>query len=70
MRKHPVKTTVSYDHDEIDTPTLIEVWRTPPYLYDGRYTNIRDVLVKGEHGGVDGLTARQIDYLVEFVLSL
>lgn len=70
MQKYPVKKTVSYDHDEIDTPTLIEVWRNPPYLYDGRYTTIKDVLVKGEHGDVDGLTPQQIDDLVEFVLSL
>jgi len=74
MRKYRVKTTYSYDHDEIDTPSLIEVWRTSPYLYDGRYTSIRDVLVEGEHGsvygGVDDLTAQQVDDLVEFVLSL
>ncbi len=74
MRKYRVKTTYSYDHDEIDTPSLIEAWRTSPYLYDGRYTSIRDVLVEGEHGsvygGVDDLTAQQVDDLVEFVLSL
>ena len=70
MRKYRVKTTYTYDHDEIDTPTLIEVWRTPPYLYDGRYTTVRDVLVEGEHGGVDALSPEEIDALVEFVLSL
>ncbi len=70
LQKYHVKTTYTYDHDEIDTPTLIEAWRTAPYLYDGRYTTIKDVLVAGEHGGVDDLTEQQIDDLVEFVLSL
>jgi YVTN family beta-propeller protein len=70
MQKYRVKKTYSYDHDEIDTPTLIEAWRTAPYLYDGRYITVRDVLVEGEHGDIDGLTEQQIDELVEFVLSL
>lgn len=55
-----------------DTPTLVEVWRTAPYLHDGRYTTIRELLVKGRHGlnhRVD-LNDDEIDALVEFVLSL
>jgi mono/diheme cytochrome c family protein len=59
-------------NDRFDTPTLIEVWRTAPYLHDGRYTTIRDLLVDGRHGlrrGTD-LTGQEIEDLVEFVLSL
>ena len=56
------------------TPTLIEVWRTAPYLHDGRYPTMRELLDEGEHGLSGGrrrkLTDRQIDDLVEFVLSL
>jgi len=60
-------------HD-FDTPTLVEVWRTAPYMHDGRYTTIKELLVQGRHGNGNGqfdkLTSEQIDGLVEFVLSL
>jgi len=59
---------------EFDTPTLIEIWRTAPYLYDGRAVAIRDVLTrenpKDAHGVTSRLTPREIDDLAEFVLSL
>lgn len=57
-----------------DTPTLIEVWRTAPYLYDGRAATIEDMLkkhnVENKHGHTSDLTDRQIKDLAEFVLSL
>ncbi|MHC4433230.1 MAG: c-type cytochrome, partial [Planctomycetota bacterium] len=57
-----------------DTPTLIEVWRTAPYLYDGRAATIEDMLKKrnvdDKHGLTSNLTDRQIKDLAEFVLSL
>jgi len=58
--------------DRFDTPTLLEVWRTAPYLHDGRYATIEDLLVEGRHGlPRDGeLSPQDIDDLVEFVLSL
>jgi len=57
--------------DDFDTPTLIESWRTAPYMHDGRYSTMKEVFTKGKHGlnGVK-LTPEQIDDLVEFVLSL
>jgi len=56
----------------LDTPTLVEVWRTAPYLHDSRYVTVKELLVEGRHGLGRGnnLTERQIDDLVEFVLSL
>jgi hypothetical protein len=60
--------------DHFDTPTLVEVWRTAPYLHDGRYRTLREVFVEGRHGLGPGrgrdLSEQQIDDLVEFVLSL
>jgi mono/diheme cytochrome c family protein len=60
--------------DRFDTPTLAEVWRTAPYLHDGRYTTIRELLVEGRHGLAGGrleeLSEQEIQDLVEFVLSL
>ncbi len=60
--------------DKFNTPGLLEVWRTAPYLHDGRYLTIKELIVRGKHGGkggnLDSLSKQQIDDLVEFVLSL
>jgi cytochrome c peroxidase len=57
-----------------DTPTLIEVWRTAPYLHDGRAAKIKDVLTEFNkddmHGITSDLTEKQIDELAEYILSL
>ena len=58
--------------DRFDTPTLIEVWRTAPYLHSGRFTTIKELLVEGKHG-LDrghGLSEQEMSDLIEFVLSL
>lgn len=59
---------------KFDTPTLIEVWRTAPYMHDGRYTTVGQLITKGRHGAqhgrIDRLNDQQIKDLVEFVLSL
>jgi len=59
---------------EYDTPTLIELWRTPPYLHDGRAPTLREVLVDhnpdDRHGRTSQLTEDEIDDLVHYLLSL
>jgi YVTN family beta-propeller protein len=75
LQMHDVGSSVPYDRRaDFDTPTLIEVWRTAPYMHDGHYVTLKDLLVRGKHGGkhgeLDGLTEPQIDDLVAFVLSL
>lgn len=56
------------------TPTLVEVWRTAPYLHDGSAVTIRDLLTRhnaaDRHGVTSRLTSRQIDDLTCYVLSL
>jgi YVTN family beta-propeller protein len=56
------------------TPTLVEVWRTAPYLHDGSAATMRDVLTtrnrKDQHGKTSHLTRKQIEDLAAFVLSL
>jgi len=58
---------------KFDTPTLVEVWRTAPYLYDGRAPTLKAVLTEynrdNMHGNTAGLTPKQIGDLVAFVLS-
>ena len=57
-----------------DTPTLIETWRTAPYMHDGRYVDMRDLFIDGVHGNrvgnVKGMTEKEVDDLAEYVLSL
>lgn len=75
MRSHNVGTRRRNEYkDRFDTPTLVEVWRTAPYLHDGRYLTIKELLVEGKHGlrriRDDELSEQDINDLVEFVLSL
>ncbi len=72
MKMHDMKNAGPADRTSTwDTPTLLEVWRTAPYLHDGRSTTIKDVFTKENHADVsDRLSAEQIDDLVEYVLSL
>jgi len=75
MRTHDVNSRAFFDRTSyFDTPTLHEVWRTAPYMHDGRYLNMRDVFRLGRHGDtmgdIDSLTDDQIDDLVEYILSL
>jgi YVTN family beta-propeller protein len=55
-------------------PTLIEVWRTAPYLHDGRAATMREVVTNfnkaDSHGATSTLTKQEINDLVEYVLSL
>ncbi|MDP6636741.1 MAG: cell surface protein [Phycisphaerae bacterium] len=58
-----------------DTPTLIEVWRTAPYLYKGQAATILDVLSrkhnpKHQHGKTSKLTQKERGDLAQYVLSL
>jgi YVTN family beta-propeller protein len=75
MNKYDIGTITEQDDiAKFDTPTLIEVWRTAPYLHDGRAMTIQEVLTKfnkdDRHGRTSELTEKQIDELAEFVLSL
>ena len=69
-RKHDLGTGTGQDAGKaFDTPTLVEVWRTAPYLHDGRALTVRDLLELG-HGDAAGLSAAERDDLAAHVLSL
>ena len=57
-----------------DTPTLIEVWRTAPYLSTGHWLTVREMLTEGKHanrdGRLDALSPEELDDLTEYILSL
>lgn len=59
-------------NEDFDTPTLVEIWRTAPYLHDGRYMSIEDLLTEGRHGLRKSvqLSDKEMQDLTEYVLSL
>jgi DNA-binding beta-propeller fold protein YncE len=59
---------------EFATPILVEVWRTAPYMYDGRAVTLKEVITtdnaNNKHGNTKGLTPKEVDDLVVYVNSL
>ncbi len=76
LKSYDVGTVGRFDKpsDNFDTPTLVEIWRTAPYLHDGSAATLRDVLTTAnpndQHGKTSHLTADEINDLVEYLLSL
>jgi cytochrome c peroxidase len=58
---------------EFDTTTLVEVWRTAPYLYDGRALTIAEMITKcnpnDRHGSTQSLSPDELKALEEYILS-
>jgi cytochrome c peroxidase len=72
---HDVGTRVESDlAEEFDTPSLIELWRTAPYLHHGRAQTLRQVLswynASDRHGGTAHLTDEELDALAAYLRSL
>lgn len=76
LKTHDVGTARHFDRpdERFDTPTLIEIWRTAPYLHDGSAATVLDVLTrtnaKDKHGGASDLTPSELNDLAEYLLSL
>ncbi len=76
LKSYDVGTTGPRDQGvrQFDTPTLIELWRTAPYLHDGSAATLLDVLTtsnpEDRHGCVSHLSPKDLDDLVEYLLSL
>ncbi len=58
----------------LDTPTLLGVWESPPYLHDGSAATLKDVLTTAnandQHGFTSSLNPQQIDQLVAFLQQI
>lgn len=75
LEKHDVGTGVGPDVGKaFDVPSLCEVWRTAPYLHDGRAATLEEAITihnKNERRGQTAhLTPEQITDLVEYLKSL
>jgi len=74
LRQYDVGTSEGLDAIKmIDTPALVELWRTAPYLHDGRAATLLDVFkghnAKNQHGETSALSAQEAGDLLEYVLS-
>ena len=75
-KSHDVGSAGKFDKptDKFNTPRLTECWRTAPYMHDGHYLTVKELLIQGKHGAKGGdlskLSEKDIDDLVEFVNSL
>jgi DNA-binding beta-propeller fold protein YncE/mono/diheme cytochrome c family protein len=76
LKPYDVGTKNSLDGDvpRFDTPTLIEVWRTAPYLHDGSAATVRELFSErnpqDRHGRTSHLSPTDLDDLATYVLSL
>ena len=75
MKRYNVGTGAGDDADlAFDTPSLRELWRTAPYLYDGRATTVKDVLTifnaENKHGITRNLTEEELELLTLYLKTL
>lgn len=75
LESYAVGTGAGSETDSLfDTPTLAELWRTGPYLNDGRADTMYDVLMKhnknDQHGVTSTLSPDDLSDLLDFLLSL
>ena len=75
FKMHNVGITHPSEPDGLyDTPSLVEIYRTAPYLHNGRAATLRDVLTvhnpHDEHGHTKDLQPQEVDDLVAYLLSL
>jgi DNA-binding beta-propeller fold protein YncE len=64
----------TWDEGGFDTPTMIELWRTAPYLHLGHAASLLEVLTKfnpeDKHGKTSHLSAPQLDQLVAYMMQI
>jgi len=70
MKMHRIGDNIEFERGW-DTPTLIEVWRTAPYLFNGSAATLDEVFTIHKHGiERQTVTPKEIEALVEYVNSL
>lgn len=69
MKMHRIGEDIEFEKGW-DTPTLREVWRTAPYLFDGRAATMKEVFEAHKHGIPKKISEKDIEALTEYVNSL
>lgn len=74
LELHDVGAQGPYDRSELfDTPSLVELYATAPYLHDGSAATLQELIARNvddQHGATSGLTPSQIEDLIAYLLSL
>lgn len=75
LKLHDLGTTQGMDLGKpVDTPTLIEVWRTAPYLHDGRAADLWELFTfynkDDRHGVTSKMSEEELADLICYVESL
>jgi DNA-binding beta-propeller fold protein YncE len=76
LKAHDVGTSGPFDQGQalFDTPALVELWRTAPFLHDGSCSSLHELVTShnrdDRHGRTSHLSNAQVDDLVAFLLSL
>jgi len=71
LKMHTMGRVGDFDRQNTwDSPTLVESWRTGPYLHDGRSATMMEVFSREKHGLEIELSQTELKQLVEYVLSL
>ena len=75
LKTYNVATRAELDRaDDFDTPTLVELYKTAPYLHSGSAVELKDVLTtfnkKDQHGTTSKLSPQELDDLLAYLLSL
>ena len=70
MKMHRIGENIEFEKGW-DTPTLIEIWRTAPYLFNGAAATLDEVFTLFKHGiGNQKVSPDEIEALVEYINSL
>ena len=69
MKMHRIGENIEFERGW-DTPTLIEVWRTSPYLFNGAAATLEEVFSTFGHGIDTNVSPQEMKALVEYVKSL
>lgn len=69
MQMHRIGEDIEFEQGW-DTPTLREVWRTAPYLFDGRAATMEEVFSVHKHGINGKISRKDVEALAEYVNSL
>lgn len=69
LKMHRIGDDIEFE-EGWDTPTLREVWRTAPYLFDGRAATMEEVFSVHKHGIEKKVSKKEIEELTEYVNSL
>jgi len=59
---------------QFDNPSLVELWRTAPYMHDGRYVTVKEIITQGDNADTHNmrlkLSGDEIEDLVAYLMSI